>query len=351
MTGSSSTAVRRVAVLAGALGIAAVATAGLAMGPAGAATPATQPVPTTATHPAPTTTTLPVANTTAHPVPTTTTHPVPPTTTHPVPVAVTHAIGLAVHSTVAGTPLAGATYRLCRTPIPTAGPATTPGAGATAPAPAKAAPTGCPTGTVVAASATMGAAGTASFPGRFPAGTYYVVESVAPKGYDLDLTAHKVVIAAGSSSAPAELALVNRPDVPPPTAHADAATTAEGHAVIVRVLANDKGHSAPLVITAVTDPNHGTARVIPAPSCHKKVCREVIRYTPAAGFAGTDTFRYTVTTRGGSATALVTIRVTAPPQTLAFTGTPTGSLLATGLGLVGLGSVLTLAATRFRREH
>jgi hypothetical protein len=89
----------------------------------------------------------------------------------------------------------------------------------------------------------------------------------------------------------------------PPVAHDDTATTRRGTAVKIPVLGNDETHGAPATL-AVADPGHGSAAVDSGR----------VRYIPAPGFTGRDTFRYTLTTANGSSTATVSVEVTAPPQ-------------------------------------
>ncbi|GAB4251164.1 MAG: hypothetical protein Kow00109_26940 [Acidobacteriota bacterium] len=92
----------------------------------------------------------------------------------------------------------------------------------------------------------------------------------------------------------------------PPVANADTATAVAGQAVSISVLANDSdvdGDS--LSIAGVSQPAHGTAEVVGS----------AIRYTAAAGYQGSDSFTYTVSDgNGGTATAQVTVQVTAPNQ-------------------------------------
>jgi hypothetical protein len=170
--------------------------------------------------------------------------------------------------------------------------------------------------------------------------------------------------------------------IPPPTAVDDAATTVAGTPVEVPVLANDlaQGGGA-LNISSLGAPAHGTA----------VVDGSTVRYTPAAGFVGTDTFTYAATTAYGSSTATVTVTVgaaapstvpttpspTAPSTTavpttpaptrslgvlptsasrapappLANTGTRTGDELGVGAGLIAIGGLLTFAGRRRRRAH
>jgi LPXTG-motif cell wall-anchored protein len=171
------------------------------------------------------------------------------------------------------------------------------------------------------------------------------------------------------------------PAPPAPTAVDDSATTIAGTPVAVPVLANDNANGGgALSISSVGAPAHGTAVADGSD----------VRYTPAAGFAGTDTFTYTATTPYGSSTATVTVTVTAPtpsstaPSTavpaspsvtatpttspspsrgvlptsasrapgppLANTGVHTGDYLGTGAGLVAVGGLLTFAGRRRRRR-
>ena len=70
------------------------------------------------------------------------------------------------------------------------------------------------------------------------------------------------------------------------------------------VLSNDSDPDGdPLTIVSVTSPGNGSA----------VISGEVILYTPAAGFVGTDVFTYTIDDgMGGQATATVTVEVTRP---------------------------------------
>ena len=90
-----------------------------------------------------------------------------------------------------------------------------------------------------------------------------------------------------------------------PIAAADSATTDAGVAVTVNVLANDSDPDGDaLSISSVSNVVNGTAAIVAGG----------VRFTPAAGFSGTGSFSYAVSDgRGGSATAAVTITVTAAP--------------------------------------
>lgn len=100
---------------------------------------------------------------------------------------------------------------------------------------------------------------------------------------------------------------VTRPNTAPSPMD-DAARTATGTAVVVPVLDNDadpEGDS--LALLAIEAPGHGTVQVEPG--------GERLRYTPQAGFVGSDSFAYTVGDGlGGVATAHVTVTVV-PPNT------------------------------------
>ena len=116
-----------------------------------------------------------------------------------------------------------------------------------------------------------------------------------------------------------------------PAANADFATTPEGQAVVVPVLANDAAvPGQTLTITAISVPAHGTAQLNPDGT---------ITYTPTAGYFGPDTFTYTVTDPDGqTSTATVTARVlplapvAAPDTYAANQGTP---LTVGGPGVLG----------------
>jgi hypothetical protein len=71
---------------------------------------------------------------------------------------------------------------------------------------------------------------------------------------------------------------------------------------IIPVLANDAGPVGTMLTVAdVTQPAHGTASV--------GSNGDVVLYTPAPNFAGTDSFAYTVSDGSGAATAMVTVMV------------------------------------------
>ena len=87
-----------------------------------------------------------------------------------------------------------------------------------------------------------------------------------------------------------------------PVALADAAVTQEAVAVVVPVLANDSDPDAgpqALSVSALTQPSRGTAALVAGG----------IRYTPNAGFVGTDTFGYSLSDGSLSAGASVTVTV------------------------------------------
>ena len=121
-------------------------------------------------------------------------------------------------------------------------------------------------------------------PGPDDAGTYEIVLRVTDGTADTTQVFTIVVADAGDR----------------PVARDDAATTPQDTPVVVDVLANDTGDRA-LAVTAVSDPPNGTATVEGGD----------VRYTPDAGFSGTDAFTYTVSDGTSTASATVTITVTA----------------------------------------
>ena len=89
----------------------------------------------------------------------------------------------------------------------------------------------------------------------------------------------------------------------PPTANADAATTAEDTTAVIAVLDNDSDPDGDaLTVSGVTQPAHGAAVVNPDGT---------VTYTPAANYSGADSFTYTISDgNGGTATTAVNITVT-----------------------------------------
>jgi large repetitive protein len=90
-----------------------------------------------------------------------------------------------------------------------------------------------------------------------------------------------------------------------PTAADDLASFSGTTPTVIDVLANDTDpdgnqHLVPSSVTLVSGPQHGTATVNADGS---------ITYTAAAGFAGTDTFRYTVMDDNGATSAPATVTV------------------------------------------
>lgn len=87
----------------------------------------------------------------------------------------------------------------------------------------------------------------------------------------------------------------------PPVAAADAVTTTDSAAVLIRVLGNDSDPDYDdLTITGVTTPTNGTA----------SFTADRVTYTPNPGFLGDDTFTYTVSDgNGGMVSAAVTVHV------------------------------------------
>jgi hypothetical protein len=96
----------------------------------------------------------------------------------------------------------------------------------------------------------------------------------------------------------------------PPVAANDSAATNPGTAVAINVLANDTDANNDIAagtVTIGTAPSNGSVAVNPTTG--------VVTYTPSAGFAGTDTFTYTVATTHGavSSPATVSVVVHQPP--------------------------------------
>ncbi|MEZ0448456.1 Ig-like domain-containing protein [Cellulomonas sp. ICMP 17802] len=137
-----------------------------------------------------------------------------------------------------------------------------------------------------------------------------------------------------------------------PVATPDAGTTAAATPVDVALVANDLGAVGAATVTGA--PAHGTVTVSGGTA----------RYVPAAGFAGTDTFEYTIcaaTAPDLCATTTVTITVTAAPVppapdppapdtggALAVTGAEVLPVLLLGLVLLAAGVALVVVIRRRR---
>ena len=112
-----------------------------------------------------------------------------------------------------------------------------------------------------------------------------------------------------------------------PVANPDQATSTNDQQVSVNVLSNDSdpdGSLMPSSVHIVKSPTHGTAQA---------QSNGTVIYTPATGFAGTDTFSYTVNDNQGATSnaATVTVAVTAPPAAIGDGGGG-GSLRILDLG-------------------
>jgi VCBS repeat-containing protein len=92
-----------------------------------------------------------------------------------------------------------------------------------------------------------------------------------------------------------------------PAAADDAATILEDGVAVIAVTANDADvENDPVAVTSVTQPANGTAVVVTEGADAGSVS-----YRPAANFAGTDAFSYSIADgNGGTATATVTVTIT-----------------------------------------
>src|SRR5208337_188172 len=94
------------------------------------------------------------------------------------------------------------------------------------------------------------------------------------------------------------------------------AVTPENKAVTIAVLANDTaggGTINPASVAVSTAAAHGSTTV--------NTTTGAITYTPATGFVGTDTFKYTVADTDGVASAPATVTVTVDAQPVAVADT------------------------------
>ncbi len=116
-----------------------------------------------------------------------------------------------------------------------------------------------------------------------------------------------------------------------PVASDDNATTVEGAAVVVNVLANDSdsdGSVDPATVTVQSNPGNGATSVDGASG--------TVTYTPNSGFTGADSFGYTVQDDDGATSNIATVSVSVSPlgstTTLTFTSTDDGQVKVTAPG-------------------
>jgi len=111
----------------------------------------------------------------------------------------------------------------------------------------------------------------------------------------------------------------------------DAASTHAGTTTVVDVFANDSFENPGHTITAVTNGNHGSVAIN---------SDGTVSYTPVAGYVGTDTFTYTVTSGGVTENATVTMTMTnTVPAPVADTKSVPEDTAATGSVLANDGDV------------
>jgi Ca2+-binding RTX toxin-like protein len=121
----------------------------------------------------------------------------------------------------------------------------------------------------------------------------------------------------------AELVVTVTPVDDPPRAEPDSVTVAQGASAVVDVTANDSAGPADesgqtLSVVAVGPAAHGTAElIVSGPDAGR------VRYTPAAGYVGSDSFTYDVSDGSGTATGTVSVTVTAPVLRSLCNRTPT----------------------------
>jgi hypothetical protein len=118
------------------------------------------------------------------------------------------------------------------------------------------------------------------------------------------------ILLSGCGSSQEDFVITNTVLMPSPVARADAYTTVVDTpltlAAVAGVLANDTLNGTSITVTFPATTNQGG-------TLSQVGNTGAFTYTPANGFVGTDTFSYTVANGFGSASATVTITVTAAP--------------------------------------
>lgn len=258
-------------------------------------------------------------------------------------------ISLQLTSSAAGLLLPGGSFVLC------------------APAPGGPPPTdGCPDGTAAQETGTTDDAGVLLFGGSYlPGPGYAVVQTAAPAGFvaNTDPQVFTVAPPMGGSDPPVQVLVTNASAVPAPVAVDDSVSVVTGGSVTIDFLANDDGRGETPQLAETTDPAHGSIEVDPA--CPTGTAC-ALRYTPAAGYVGPDSFTYTIVTSGGFSNAAVSITVLAAPTvpttssnsasgpgrssgtsaggSLAYTGVDVTTMLGAAAALIALGSLAVAGA-------
>lgn len=200
-------------------------------------------------------------------------------------------------------------------------------------------------GATTLGTATTDSKGHIKFPGIYQGGNFTLEQKSTPAGFAgiAGPFAFKVPAVTTAAQAGKEYDAHVKLAPLPPTAVNDAVSTAQDRAKVVKVLSNDKAVSAPLTIATVGKPQHGTAVANPDGT---------VTYKPAAGFAGTDTFTYSVRNAlGGVASATVTVTVTRSSvlgDRLAMTGQTSALEAEVGFGSLLVGALLIVAGRRRR---
>ena len=138
----------------------------------------------------------------------------------------------------------------------------------------------------------------------------------------------------GSTSATAT-ATLDLTVTPVQDAHDDSATTHANVPVTTTVLGNDSFGNPDAAVTGVTQGQHGSVTINPDGT---------VTYTPNAGYTGTDTYTYTVTSGGVTETASVTVTVGNTPPAAAGHATVDEAGLVDGSGAQTTAGTIDIAA-------
>lgn len=149
-------------------------------------------------------------------------------------------------------------------------------------------------------------------PGQSASTTFTVTSATTASdgSYSVNLTATNSSVT-GYNATGSVTYVVSTPVNLAPVAVADSATTVDGTAVNVTVLANDYDpEGQALKVVSVTTPAHGSVSIN---------ADGTVRYLPVKRFTGTDSFSYQIT--DGSKTATATVSMTVGSTTTTTTGT------------------------------
>ncbi|HUR15638.1 MAG TPA: tandem-95 repeat protein [Mycobacteriales bacterium] len=98
-----------------------------------------------------------------------------------------------------------------------------------------------------------------------------------------------------------------------PTATGSSLDTAQRSQVLVQLSGSDPEGACPMTFAIANGPSHGTLGSLATPTCSAGSGASSVTYTPTSGYAGPDSFTFTVSDAQGLASAPATVSITVTP--------------------------------------